>query len=92
MWDHAAMKTALNPQAHTPHCQALVEQKARTYSLPEAAHVLGVPLSNLREILEKHALHAEPGFRGARVSRQEVLSYVSSHPTRLAEPTRGISC
>jgi len=91
MRDDVAMKTVLHPQAHTSHCQALIEQKARTYSLPEAAHVLGVPLANLREILEKHALHAEPGFRGARVSRREVLSYVSLHPTRLAKPGCGIS-
>jgi hypothetical protein len=87
--DDAAMKTI--PHTQVPHGHVLTQQKARTYSLLETAHVLGLPLSDLREILKKHALHPEPGFRGERISRREVLSYVSRHPTRLEKAVRGMS-
>lgn len=83
------MKTNLYSQ--TPHGQLLLHQKERTYSLFETAQVLGLPLSDLREILDKHALHPEPGLRGERIARREVLNYVSRHPTRLARAAQVVS-
>ncbi len=83
------MKTITDTQ--TSNGQVSIQQNERTYSLLETAHVLGLPLSDLREILEKHALHPQPGLRGERISRREVFSYVSRHPTRLEKVARVIS-
>lgn len=85
------MKNALHPPVHAPQVEASSQQKQRTYSLLEAAQVMGVPLSDLRDILKQHELHATPGPRGARVSRREVFNYVSRHPTRVEKAGRGIS-
>ncbi|BET67377.1 hypothetical protein ASA1KI_22950 [Opitutales bacterium ASA1] len=85
------MKTTPQFHAHASQDEAWRPQSERTYSLLEAAQVMGVPLSDLREILKQHELHAESGRRGARVSRREVFNYVSHHPTRMTKAGRGIS-
>ncbi len=85
------MKTTPQFHAHTSRDEASRPQSERTYSLLEAAQVMGVPLSDLREILKQHELHTESGRRGARVSRREVFNYVSDHPTRMTKAARGIS-
>lgn len=89
--DYRSMKTAFHLPVHDPHGEASSEQKQRTYSLLEAAQILGVPLSDFREILRSHALHTEPSSRGERVSRREVFDYVSRHPTRIPRAGGGIS-
>jgi hypothetical protein len=85
------MKTALHFHADASQREASNPKTQRTYSLLEAAQVMGVRLSDLREILKQHALHTESGPRGARVSRREVFDYVSHHPTRMTKAGRGIS-
>lgn len=85
------MKTTPQFHAHASQDEASNPQNKRTYSLLEAAQVMGLPLCDLREILKQHALHTESGPRGARVSRREVFDYVSHHPTRMTNAGRGIS-
>lgn len=85
------MKTTPQFHAHASQREASNPQPERTYSLLEAAQVMGVPLSDLREILKQHALHTKSGPRGSRVSRREVFDYVSHHPTRMTKAGRGIS-
>ncbi len=85
------MKTTPQFHAHASQDEASRPQSERTYSLLEAAQVMGVPLSDLREILNQHELHTESGRRGTRVSRREVFDYVSHHPTRMTKAVRGIS-
>ncbi|MFA6286859.1 MAG: hypothetical protein WC661_05680 [Opitutaceae bacterium] len=85
------MKNALHFHAGVSQREASNSHTERTYSLLEAAQVMGVPLSDLREILKQHELHTESGRRGARVSRREVFDYVSHHPTRMTKAGRGIS-
>lgn len=85
------MKTAPHFHAGASQREASNPNTQRTYSLLEAAQVMGVPLSDLREILNQHELHAESGRRGARVSRREVFNYVSHYPTRMTKAARGIS-
>jgi hypothetical protein len=85
------MKTTLHFHAGASQHEASNPNTQRTYSLLEAAQVMGVPLSDLREILKQHELHTESGRRGTRVSRREVFDYVSHHPTRMTKAARGIS-
>lgn len=85
------MKTTPPVHAHASRDEASSSQNKRTYSLLEAAQVMGVPLSDLREILKQHELHPESGRRGTRVSRREVFDYVSRHPSPAAKTGRGIS-
>lgn len=85
------MKNTLHFHPHGSLGEASSPQTERTYSLLEASQVMGVSLSDLREILKQHELHTESGRRGARVSRREVFDYVSHHPTRMTKAGTGIS-
>lgn len=85
------MKNTLHFHPHVSLSEASSLQTERSYSLLEASQVMGVSLSDLREILKQHELHTESGRRGARVSRREVFDYVSHHPTRMRKVGTGIS-
>ena len=86
--DYAAMNTALHQIYCTAQAEPAERSDRRTYSLVETASILGMPLSQLKETLEKHALHAEQGRRGKRISRREVCDYALHHPTRAAGAAR----
>lgn len=62
-----------------------IRREAFTYSLFETAQVLGVALPTLHEMLVRRELHTEPGLRGERISKRQLLNYVSHRPTPVNE-------
>lgn len=52
-------------------------REPRRYSLVEAAQLLGLPLSEMRDLLVRHELHTEAGPRGSQVSQRQIVHYLN---------------
>lgn len=62
--------------------------EAHSYSLVQAAQLLGLSIASLHELIARHELHTEAGPRGSRVSRRHLLDYVTR---RQSLPMAGVN-